>query len=108
MNILALSVVTLSFIATYVLGLRTRLRHVQEELDYYTLRDAVGDVTSVSGILTDNTTGTTDTSEAEVLRRRLAGLLASPRLYLRARRIVAPLTLDRDELTAELELIETA
>lgn len=46
--------------------------------------------------------------EVRRLRRRLAGLLASPGFYLRARRMLGPLELEMDELTAELELLETA
>lgn len=45
--------------------------------------------------------------QAEKLRRQLAGLLASPRLYLRARKLLAPVTpLEREDITAELELRE--
>ena len=44
--------------------------------------------------------------EVRRLRRRLAGLLASPGFYLRARRLLGPLELDTTDLTAELELIE--
>lgn len=45
--------------------------------------------------------------QAEKLRRQLAGLLASPRLYLRARKLLAPVTpLEQEDITAELELRE--
>lgn len=71
-----------------------RYGDVREQLHYMLQRvDGVGDM-SIS-------------AEADKLRRRIAGLLASPKMYLRARRLLGPLDLDRDEITAELEIIES-
>jgi hypothetical protein len=42
------------------------------------------------------------------LNRRLVRLLDSPKLYLRARRVVGTLDLSDEELTAELEVIHIA
>lgn len=44
--------------------------------------------------------------QVAVLRRRIAGLLASPRLYLRARRMVAPFDPVPREITEELERLD--
>lgn len=66
---------------------------LREQLHYYEVRDGVGDL-SLEG-------------EVRQLRRRITGLLNSPSLYLRARRLLGTLDLPPEELTAELELIET-
>lgn len=42
------------------------------------------------------------------LNRRLVRLLESPKLYLRARRVLSVLDLSEDELTAELEVVHLA
>lgn len=82
-----------SFGAAFLLQ-ELRYGDVREQLHYMLQRvDGVGDMRI--------------SAEADKLRRRIAGLLASPKMYLRARRLLGPLDLDRDEITAELEIIES-
>jgi hypothetical protein len=68
---------------------RHHIKYLNDQLGYARVRRGVGDV-----------------NELQRLRRRLDGLLRSPRFYLRARRMVAPLETTVDDLLAELELIE--
>lgn len=80
--------------ATYALQ-ELRYGHLKDQMHYLRQRrDQIGDLSLLE--------------EADKLRRRIAGLLASPKMYLRARRMLGPLDLDRDEITAELEIIEYA
>lgn len=82
-----------SFAVAFMLQER-RYGDLKEQLHYLLQRrDGIGDMNLLN--------------EADKLRRRIAGLLASPRMYLRARRILGPLDLNRDEITAELEIIES-
>jgi hypothetical protein len=46
--------------------------------------------------------------ETKMLRRRLAGLLSSPEVYERARRLVAPLEMEPTALAKELAVVDTS
>lgn len=70
---------------------------LKEQLHWHEVRGEVGDLGEL-GNLED---------QVRTLNRRIAGLLASPGAYLRARRLLGPLELEREELIKELELIET-
>lgn len=70
---------------------------LKEQLDWHEVRGEVGDLGELSSL----------EDQVRTLNRRIAGLLASPGAYLRARRLLGPLELERDDLVAELELIET-
>lgn len=64
-------------------------------------------------VANEDPTGNTalfDTLEwrVHVLNKRLARLLESPRLYLRARRLLSVLDLSDEELTAEMDVVHLA
>lgn len=91
---LAIGGLSLAFAAGVCLQ-RWRTSMLCERLHYLDERVGAGDIIAISQL----------EDELHQTQRRVAGLLASPRLYLRARRLLGPLELDREDLTAELVLL---
>lgn len=80
----------------YTRYLRQTRREAYEALEYAEARmDSGGDIFHLHRV----------EKNVHTLNRRIARLLESPKLYLRARRVTSTLDLSADELTAELELI---
>lgn len=95
-----LYVTTLVGFSCYVRYLRQTRREAYEALEYAEFRATNGASSDGDLFLL----GKLEKS-VHVLNRRIARLLESPKLYLRARRVTSTLDLSTDELTAELELI---
>lgn len=93
-------VFTFVIIVAFGTGMYVQWRHdgkLKEQLHWHEVRSEVGDLGELSSL----------EDQVNTLQRRIAGLLASPGAYLRARRLLGPLELERDELVKELELIES-